>query len=108
MPVRNKIKEFVDGRGLTAYQFIKETGIAPGTGYKLYKDSKHRPSPDVLEAICDTYEIQPNEVLEWVKDEPFVSRPFKERGKDGDEKARSEEQTSNLVTMPFTESREAV
>lgn len=106
--MRNKIKEFVDRRGLTAYQFIKETGIAPGTGYKLYKDSKHRPSPDVLEAICDTYEIQPNEILEWVKDEPFVPKQVKKQGGEGDEKVRSEQQDSNVVTMPFTESREAV
>jgi len=106
--MRNKIKEFVDRRGLTAYQFIKETGIAPGTGYKLYKDSKHRPSPDVLEAICDTYEIQPNEILKWVKDELFVPKQVKKQGGEWDEKARSEQQDSNVVSMPFTESREAV
>ncbi len=106
--MRNKIKEFVDSRGLTAYQFIKETGIAPGTGYKLYKDSKHRPSPDVLEVICDTYEIQPNDVLEWIKDAPFVPKQAKKQGGEEDEKSRSTQQDSNIVAMPFSESREAV
>lgn len=106
--MRNKIKEFVDDRGLTVYQFIKETGIAPGTGYKLYKDSKHRPSPDVLEAICDTYEIQPNEVLEWVKDQPFVPKQAKKQSSNMGEKADSEQQGSNVVTMHFTESKKAV
>ena len=67
--MRNKVKQFVDSRNLTAYRFIKETGIAPGTGYKLYKNPKHMPSPSVLEVICDTYEVQPNEILEWTKDD---------------------------------------
>jgi DNA-binding Xre family transcriptional regulator len=76
MPMKNRVKQFVDSRDLTVYRFIKDTGIAPGTGYKLYKNSKHMPSPTVLEAICDTYEVQPNEILEWCKnDEKIVGSP---------------------------------
>lgn len=108
MPMRNKIKEFVDSRGMTAYQFIKETGIAAGTGYKLYKDPKHRPSPDVLEIICDTYEIQPNDILEWIKDEPFVPKQAKSQANEVNDKVSPEQQGSNVVKMPFTESRKAV
>lgn len=108
MPMRNKIKEFVDSRGITAYQFIKETGIAPGTGYKLYKDAKHRPSPDVLEIICDTYEIQPNDVLEWVKDEPFVPKKAKKQDPNVKEEEASVQQGNNVVEIPFTDSRKAV
>ncbi|MDF0553151.1 helix-turn-helix transcriptional regulator [Kamptonema sp. UHCC 0994] len=68
MPMKNKIKQLVDGRGISVYQFIKETGIAPGTGYKLYNNPRHQPSPTVLGIICETYEVQPNEILEWVKE----------------------------------------
>lgn len=66
MPVRNRVKEFLDARGLSAYQFIKETGIAPTTGYKLAKDESHLPSVRVLEAMCDCYRVQPGEFIEWV------------------------------------------
>jgi DNA-binding Xre family transcriptional regulator len=64
--MRNRISEFLKARGISAYQFIKDTGIAPTTGYKLAKDESHLPSIRVLESICDKYQIQPNEVIEWV------------------------------------------
>ena len=108
MPMRNKIKELVDGRGLTVYQFVKETGIAPGTGYKLYKDPKHRPSPDVLEAICETYEIQPNHVLEWIRNEPVTPKQAKKGVKEQPETMRPQQQDNKVVEMPLTDSREAV
>lgn len=66
MPMRNRVKEFLDARGLSAYQMIKDTGIAPATGYKLAKDESHLPSIRVLEVICDRYRVQPNEIVEWV------------------------------------------
>ncbi|MFM7448533.1 MAG: helix-turn-helix domain-containing protein [Leptolyngbyaceae cyanobacterium] len=66
--MRNKVKAFLESRGLTAYQFIKETGIAPATGYKLAKDPDHLPGIRVLEAICDKYQVQPNEIIEWTEE----------------------------------------
>jgi DNA-binding Xre family transcriptional regulator len=66
MPMRNKIKEFLENRQMSAYRFIQETGIAPATGYKLAKDESHLPSIRVLEVICDRYRVQPNEIVEWV------------------------------------------
>ncbi len=67
MPVRNTIKAFIDARGITPYQFGKETGIAQGTAYALYNNPEQRPSPSVLDKICDFYEVQPSAFLEWVK-----------------------------------------
>jgi len=61
----NKVKPFLESRGMSAYQFIKDTGIAPATGYKLAKSSSYLPGIRVLEAICDTYQIQPGDILEW-------------------------------------------
>ena len=66
MPMRNKIKSFLDERKLSAYALIKETGIAPATGYKLAKDPSHLPSIRVLEVLCDQYKVQPGEFIEWV------------------------------------------
>lgn len=64
--MRNRVKEFLASRGLSAYQFIKDTGIAPTTGYKLAKDESHLPSIRVLEVMCDRYQVQPGEFIEWV------------------------------------------
>ena len=64
--MKNRVKSFLEKRQLSAYQFIKDTGIAPATGYKMAKDSSYLPSVRVLEVICDTYKVQPNELLEWV------------------------------------------
>ncbi|MEB3829472.1 helix-turn-helix domain-containing protein [Phormidium sp. CCY1219] len=73
MPMKNKVKEFVDARGMSVYRFIKDTGIAPNTGYSLYRNSHHMPSPGVLAAICDAYKVQPSEILEWVANQQQAS-----------------------------------
>ncbi|MEB3360141.1 MAG: helix-turn-helix transcriptional regulator [Synechococcales bacterium] len=66
MPVKNKIKQFLDARGITRYQFRQDTGIAQRTAYDLYAKPDQIPSSTVLEKICDAYQIQPGELLEWV------------------------------------------
>ena len=66
MPMKNKIQLFLKSRSLTPYRFIQETGIATATGYKLAGDEAYLPSVKVLGVICDTYRVQPNEILEWV------------------------------------------
>ena len=35
MPMKNKIKAFLDKNNLTAYRFIKDTGLSETTGYRL-------------------------------------------------------------------------
>lgn len=67
--LRNRVKQFLKERGLTAYRFIKDTRIAPTTGYKLAKDANHLPSITVLEAICDRYEVQPTAFIYWTDQE---------------------------------------
>lgn len=70
MPVRNTVKTFINKKGITPYQFGKETGIAQKTAYALYNIPEQRPSPSVLDKICDFYQIQPGELLEWVPPKP--------------------------------------
>jgi DNA-binding Xre family transcriptional regulator len=64
--VKNKIKQFLNQRGITAYQFRKDVGIAQRTAYDLYNNPEQLPSSTVLSKICDTYQVQPGEILEWI------------------------------------------
>lgn len=67
--MRNKIKQFLDSKGITPYQFERDAGIAHRTAYDLYNNPDQIPSSTVLSKICNTYEVQPGELLEWVKKE---------------------------------------
>jgi DNA-binding Xre family transcriptional regulator len=78
MPVRNTIKEFVDGLGISVYEFRKRTGLATDTAYNLYNQPEKIPNGTVLSKICDSFKIQPNEILRW-----------EERSHDATEKQRS-------------------
>jgi DNA-binding Xre family transcriptional regulator len=67
MTVINKIRQFLDERGVTPYRFQKAVGIATGTAYALYNNPDQLPSSTVLSKICDTYKVQPGELLEWIE-----------------------------------------
>jgi len=69
MAVINKIKTFLDERSVTPYRFRIDVGIAQRTAYDLYNNSGQLPSSVVLSKICDTYKVQPGEILEWVPSE---------------------------------------
>ena len=74
MPVKNKIREFVDGLGISVYEFRKRTKVAQRTAYDLYNQPWQLPSPTVLTKICDSFRVQPSELLEWI---PPEERPKK-------------------------------
>lgn len=63
--MRNKVKEFLEKRGLSAYRMIQDAGISDTTGYRLASDPNYVPSAKVLVALCDTYQVQPGDLLEW-------------------------------------------
>jgi DNA-binding Xre family transcriptional regulator len=63
MVLKNRVKEFTEEKGITVYKFVQQTGIAMSTGYKLSQNPDQLPSMAVLQAICDRYEIQPNEIV---------------------------------------------
>jgi DNA-binding Xre family transcriptional regulator len=66
MAIRNRVKDLVDSRGLTVYRFWQETGISRNTAYELYNNPDRYPMADVMDAICKTYLVTPNDVLEWI------------------------------------------
>ena len=63
--MKNKIKQFLDAKGITPYQFERDAKIAHRTAYDLYNNADQVPSSSVLSKICDTYRIQPGEILSW-------------------------------------------
>ncbi|MBD1871957.1 helix-turn-helix transcriptional regulator [Nodosilinea sp. FACHB-131] len=73
MAVKNRIKEFVDARGITPYKFRQDVGIAQRTAYDLYNKPEQLPRSSVLDKICNAYEVQPGELLEWVGQSVDVS-----------------------------------
>ena len=67
MAVINRIKEFLDSRGVTSgYQFWKETGLPQSTAFRLYGDRNVYPSKKVASIICSTYNVEPGEFLGYV------------------------------------------
>ncbi len=68
VPLRNRIKEFVDSRGITPYQFRKDTGLASNTAYNLYNDPDYIPGATAMTKICQTYKIQPGILIEYIPD----------------------------------------
>lgn len=66
--MRNKIKEFIDKRGITVYQFRQQTGIANKTAYDLVNKPEQYPAREVMDKICSAYRVQPGELLEWVEE----------------------------------------
>jgi len=69
MPLRNRIKVFIDSKGITRYQFCKDTGLTQNTGYRLYNDPDYIPGSDALLKICKAYKIQPGILIEYLEED---------------------------------------
>ena len=67
--MQNKIKKFIDERGVSRYKFWQETKLGRDTAYRLCNDPNYIPTGNVLDKICATYKIQPGELLVWLPDE---------------------------------------
>ncbi len=68
VPLRNRIKEFVDSRGITPYQFRKDTALAANTAYNLYNDPDYIPGAGAMLKICQTYNVQPGVLIEYISE----------------------------------------
>lgn len=67
MPMKNKLKQFIETRQISTYRFVRDCGISDTTGYSLINNPDQIPSSKVLVAICEHYKVQPNEILELVE-----------------------------------------
>lgn len=63
--LKNRIKQLLKERQISAYRFIKDIGIGETTGYRLAKDPNKIPSVAIISKICATYQIQPSEIIFW-------------------------------------------
>lgn len=51
MPVKWKVKEYLQAHGLTPYRFMKESGLAQGTAYRLVNGDTRNLNADTLDAV---------------------------------------------------------
>lgn len=73
MPVINRLKEFCEERGITAYSIQRDTAVSASTIYRLNGNPSLMPSSTTIEAICDYYKVQPTEIIRWVPGDEEVA-----------------------------------
>lgn len=65
--IRNKIKQFVDGLGITRFQLYKATGISRTTVYALYDDPRRIPDEETVLRIVQVYGCKTSDLVEIVE-----------------------------------------
>lgn len=65
--IRNKIKSFVDGLGISRYEFHKRAGIAKSTAYALYADSTVIPDEETERRVVRAFNCKSKDILEIVE-----------------------------------------
>ena len=74
MAVRNKISQFIENHGITAYKLSKQTGLTLNTVYRLANNPDQIPSGDVIDAILNKYtESTINELIEQTREIKVVA-----------------------------------
>jgi DNA-binding Xre family transcriptional regulator len=68
MTVQNTLKTFIEERGISVYRFRKDIGVAQSTAYELVNNPDRIPNAEVLNKICQAYQIQPGCILSWIPD----------------------------------------
>ncbi len=63
MKARNKIKQLLDERKITRYEFWQKTRLSQNTAYRLYDDPLYIPGRSVIEKIYQAYGWQPGDYL---------------------------------------------
>ncbi|MBD2504602.1 helix-turn-helix domain-containing protein [Anabaena azotica] len=67
--MQNRIKQFIEDKGISRYKFWQDTKLGRDTAYRLCNDPNYVPTGSVLDKICTTYRVQPGELLVWLPDE---------------------------------------
>lgn len=60
----NTLKNLLDCKKITSFKLSKLSDLSPTTTRKIYCDKYYIPSPDVLERICLSLDVQPGEILQ--------------------------------------------
>ncbi|WP_414572663.1 helix-turn-helix domain-containing protein [Nostoc sp. CCY 9925] len=67
--MQNRIKKFIEEKGISRYKFWQDTKLGRDTAYRLCNDPSYIPTGSVLDKICTTYKVQPGEFLVWLPDD---------------------------------------
>lgn len=62
-----KLLDVMNRKGITKMQLKEMTGMGKATLAKISKNEKI--SIDVIDRICDVLDVQPGDIMEFVKDE---------------------------------------
>lgn len=72
--MKNKLKQFVEKRGMTAYKLSKQTGLPLNTVYRLVNNPSQVPSGEVMDAILNQYsDASVGELLEHCREAEAVA-----------------------------------
>jgi DNA-binding Xre family transcriptional regulator len=63
--IKVKVPELLEERGLNATDLMRKANIAYATAYRLSKGQGTAISFEVLDALCDFFEVPVEEVLEY-------------------------------------------
>ncbi len=63
MLIKNKLIQLLEEKGITRYQFWKDTGLSQNTAYKLCDDPEAIPSGQVMIRIYQVYGWEPGDYL---------------------------------------------
>lgn len=68
--VRLKLAALMEARGVNGYQLAKATKLTEPRVYRLAdpKGRFERLEADALNALCEYFDVQPGELIEWVPD----------------------------------------
>lgn len=73
--IRWRIPELLKERGWTAYRLAQETGLTVPAAYRLAKgEPVQRIDAATLETLCETFGVQPGDLLEWERNSPKRGR----------------------------------
>lgn len=70
MAVRLRVAELMKARGISAYALGKGAGLTYPTAYRLSRRSGEfgRLEAETLNRLCEFFNVQPGNLLEWVPD----------------------------------------
>ncbi len=63
VPVRCRLKELLNERGLTQMDLVRQLGLSPTTVGKLYNNKSGMIAFETIDKLCDFFEIGIQELL---------------------------------------------
>jgi DNA-binding Xre family transcriptional regulator len=75
--VRLKVAQLLPERGITAYALAQGAGFTQPRAYRLASEDGafDRLEADAPNRLCEFFNMQPGELLEWVPDTPNIDKP---------------------------------